>query len=76
MLGKLFINVAVAVGATVAIFASIVLYINEYTSKPLPAVAPAVERCIEEKVKLLPGHEKAGGRIVFLEFCKKNARMK
>jgi hypothetical protein len=72
MLYKLSINVAVAVGVTVAIFASIVLYINVHTSKPLSLAASTLERCVEEKVKLLPAHEKVGGRAVLLEFCKKH----
>ncbi|MDY7574223.1 hypothetical protein [Actimicrobium sp. CCI2.3] len=71
MLYKLLANVAAGVGVTVAIFISIVLYINADTSKPLSPVASALERCVEEKIKLLPAHEKVGGRVVFLEFCKK-----
>jgi hypothetical protein len=76
MLYKLSMNVAVAVGVAVAIFASIVLYINAHSAKPLPAAASALERCVEEKVKLLPAHEKVGGRAVLFEFCKKHKNEK
>ena len=70
MIRKLLIGVAVATSTTIG------LYIYLHASEPLPAVASAMERCVEEKVKLLPAHEKVSGAVVFLEICKENLRMK
>lgn len=71
MLYKLLRSVAIAIGITVAIFISIILYIDARTSEPLPAGASALERCVEERAKLLPVHEKVGGRAAFLELCER-----